>query len=309
MEDIFTSISLVFSVSKILGQANIKVKGAVGKREIFPSVKWKIYSTILLLFIIFGTYLTQRPSDVRKDSKHLIVLRFYVFINILLNVITLAMHILFESKVRKALQRLISLDIELRHMGIFIDYKKEQQKIYRMFILQFAFLILYYCHYCEKHLKEKGLSVSINHISALFRKLLRLTLLIQIQAWMQIFITRFDILRNNLLESVTNLRENNRSTLISQTAKLHQELYWIITEVNDFYSISMLVSVLVNFLSCVMHFYGIWGKSMPLLNYFIDSYSVITHGIFFIITVIYYSKTTDAVSNALFYIFLLNNRI
>lgn len=300
MDDLFESTWLIYYLSKVFGQANIRVTGPVGKRYIRGCYGSQIYSLVIHSVATAASVYAQYIQKTNFKSQQKLVTVLQDNVSILLTMFSALFNIYHIKKQLAVNKKLIFVDKELTAMDIEVKHKKLRIYIYIIMSIQYSLMLGYHILILGL-IREFHLEKLLYLICTLFRKNARVITAIQIQVWSILLKERFNLLKENLREVGRNNKCHSLlRRIVKTTARLHQELCWITRNMNDIYAVQCLTSTGLTFVTFVRDLYNLFlmfdSGDFEVLEFVLICYSVLNGIVHFTMVLYHCTTVADKVS-------------
>lgn len=285
MSDILYCLTPLYYTSKFFAQANYKFLHNP-KRTVFLCAKSKIYSILLIMSLVFTVGLLRHRMKSFANHKNIVLQVLFFVGSVFLTSSVLLNNLINSDKMVKILNELIEVDKSLKKNGITINYKNERKIVTTLLILQFSLIICYYTIFVlfntDTHFSEVSFADLIIFICFFLRKAVQTCVMIQVEVFTFLLKIRFDLLKINLTRNIG--KKFYLPSILSQTAKLHQEINSIARNVNDFYTIPLLAIIVLNFMVFILLCYDLLHVGFDANETFMyESYIGVQIFLFFIV--------------------------
>lgn len=152
MGDLVTSLTPIYYISKLFGQANITFTGTEKKRKVIGSRKSQIYSIICHgVITVMSIYIHDIRHEYKEKSSYRTVILLHINTSIILLMASVIFNLLNIEKQIVTFKRLLMLDKSLKKMGIFVNNRHVFSHICRLCIIQYVLFLGYYVYGWKDH--------------------------------------------------------------------------------------------------------------------------------------------------------------
>lgn len=290
MGDIIEILKPIYYLLKIFGQANYEVKYNFGRITIYSCKKSKLYSILLIIFLTVTILNIKKMAVGSMTVKQEILYILFLFLKLLLPCTILINNIVLNDEIIIVLKSLLIFDKKMVANGINIVYKNNKKCIENLLILQITLAVLFDIF---EMFEAESLTDAFLYFCFTLRNNIQLSILLQIEVFMILLKTRFDTLISNVIEQFRN-NSKNLSSFLLQTARSHQEINSIMKILNDFFSIPIIIILILNVMISILIVYDV--TQLSFIQEFRALYKLIFNIGFFILMVFYCSETNNSVS-------------
>lgn len=271
-DDVYISIIPVYYMSKCFGLASYVPVKENGIRKFKNNLNYVVYGCIyttchvLCCFYISNFYYNFLGSEAILKSTLILQVN-----GLVLFVFTfLFIYICKHSKYVSVLNLILECDRSIKKFGIFIDYKYINTfSIKIMFFEVAVYLIMYVL---------MDFNSSSPNIALAFFRLLDTLLKLSILLYYEIFILMLQqryLALNNILRMAIYYKTNKPThfetvyhiNILLKITQIYKYLFKIVKNVNDIYSVQLLVYIAIFFVNEVTHIYGACTTIIHAKNY------------------------------------------
>lgn len=260
-DDVYTSIISVYYISKFFGLTSYVLVNKNGVRKFKTNLSSVVYGCIyttchgLCCFFINNFYYDYTGFD--SILKHTILLQvngLVVFVFTFLFI-----YVDKHSKFVSILNLILECDREIIKLGIFIEYKYIKKFSIKIIIWEFTMYIVMYL-FMDFTLRANNLVLVVFQLLDTF---LRLSVLLYYEIFILLLQQRYlainSILRMSVLHPTKKCRfsaTNYSIKILLKSAQIYKILFKIVQNVNEIYSVQLLVYLATFFVNEITHIYG-----------------------------------------------------